>query len=112
MARVVLSLLCCAWLCSGCFVFDELDRGEEILDTNSARGAAVAEPEEKKHDSSSIDLAKAGSEALGAVGAWWDDLRRPAPDPNDGIVRCRVNGDVQFTRESDCRSSGGRLVSP
>ncbi len=112
MGRRVLLLMSCALLCSGCFVFDELDSGVEILDKNSPRGAAKPTPSssaaKKKGDDSSFDLAEEGSAALDAVEDWWDDLRKPAPDPNDGIVRCRLNGAIRFKRESDCRAAGGQ----
>ena len=44
---------------------------------------------------------------------WWlnalEEEARP-PDPNDGIVRCDVRGQLSFTRKSDCRLRGGRFA--
>lgn len=105
----VLILLACALLCGGCFVFDELDHGQELMKQlgpgkNAAKKEAPAAPEEQQ-------TASDGPGVLDRLGAWWDDVTEPepaAPDPDDEIVACRIHGSTEFMRVSDCQLRGGR----
>jgi len=99
MARVSVLLLTCLFL-SGCFVFDELDKGNKILDANFSKNAkASPEPAEK------APAPQAGS-------GWWANaksLTGPPSDPgNDPAVSCTVGGKTRFMRKSDCLSQGGK----
>jgi hypothetical protein len=99
-----------AALCWGCFVFDELDQGRELME-QLGPGQAKQTPEA---DAPNPRAARAEPGALERVQAWWDDFRTPdpvGPDPNDRIVRCAVGGSAQFMRESDCELRGGRAGS-
>lgn len=113
MIRKTVIALALLGLASGCFVADELDSGQAIMDKNSPRGArakAEAEAPRKagaKDGDASGSIAETGREALASVEGWWNDLGKPEPDPNDEIVRCRVAGTIQYTLESNCRSRGG-----
>ncbi len=101
-----------AALCWGCFVFDELDQGEKVMEQlgpgkNAARkqqpAPAVRETEPAK---------PSGPGALERLQAWWDQATAPEPvrrDPSDVIVRCRIDGSAQFMRKSDCQLRGGQV---
>ena len=104
----LLALALVAQLASGCFVFDELDKGNQILDASSptrneaakkaaaakAAEAKPADPKEKKKN-------------------WWETARSlssadKAPS-NDPHVRCRIEGKERFMLQSDCLTQGGKL---
>ncbi len=111
MVRLLCIALCACWL-SGCFVFEELDSGMEIMEHHSKREKASdpAATSGGRRAKSEPDLLTRLQAAGGKVVDWWDDVRRPAPDPNDGVVRCRVGGTTQFTRQSECVARGGRVL--
>ena len=95
-----------ASLCCGCFVLDEFDKGDEIMRQVSPRGGAKkAAPPSGSSDGKSIS-----AELLDSAKKWWSKATAPAAterDPNDGVVRCRVGGGVQYMRASDCEIRGG-----
>ena len=97
MARGFVLLLSCLFL-SGCFVFDELDAGNKILDQISPKKPEAAPAE------------KAPAPQAGA--GWWANaktLSGPPSDPgNDPAVSCTVGGSTRFMRKSDCLSQGGK----
>lgn len=100
-------------MASGCFVADELESGQAIMDKNSPRGAAKKEEPKaasRKGKDDSGSVLDSGRDALASVESWWDELGEPEPPAEDGIVRCQVHGSLQFTRESDCRARGGHPV--
>ena len=112
-------LLCIALvgtLCQGCFVFDELDKGEEIMrqhrpkniDEVEAEPAPTTRPK-RKDDAGMLAFAKGlPGRALG----WWEELQEPDPEdrPVDEVVRCELPERIQFTRKSDCIVRGGRVL--
>jgi hypothetical protein len=103
-----LRLLVGLWLCTGCFVFDEIDQGRKLMEKHSSRAraeaaapVAAATPEER------------GPGLLARVQTFIEERRQaaaPERDPEDGIVRCEVEDGTTFTRESDCLSRGGRVL--
>ena len=114
MARLLL-IAGCALLLSGCFVLEELEAGEKILDQHGGRGGAASQPAEQAPPTRARRgkpepgvLAKL--QAVGdTIGDWWKELVKGPPDPNDAIVPCKVGGDIQFTRRAECLSRGGRV---
>ena len=110
MARLLLiALIAC--LTQGCFVWEELEKGEAIMDAHRPRNlddanepAAVAPLEEEPGLVASLSQ---------KLQAWWTSVRQPsAPerDPNDVTVRCEINGRMHFTRKSDCNLRGGSIL--
>jgi hypothetical protein len=108
----VCALLLVAVLGSGCFVLDELDKGNEILDSHSptrskaAQANAAANPAAKPGDPAQDPKAREK--------AWWQSARslsradeKPTEDPS---VRCRLGGGIRFTRQSDCLTQGGTVL--
>jgi hypothetical protein len=97
----------CAALCWGCFVFDELDQGEELMEQLGPGKGAAQKP---TPDSAPARAESEGPGVLERLGAWWDEATAPepvGPDPDDRIVACRVDGSTQFMRVSDCQLRGG-----
>ena len=110
---VVLGL---ALLCQGCFVFDEIDKGNEILDKHyghdrrpgkkEGRAGAGREQEEEEEPGMLASLKERALEQ-------WDEWTKPKPverDPDDIVVRCDLGESVTFTRKSDCNIRGGRVI--
>jgi len=104
---IALGLALC--LCTGCFVFDEIDQGREIMKKHSGQNPdakknadPVAEPEETGE----------GPGLLARVQQLIQDYREPG-DPerpsDDEIARCELPHGLTFTYESDCLSRGGTL---
>jgi hypothetical protein len=105
--RVVLLALV-AQLATGCFVFDELDKGNQELDRHSA-----TRNEKAKEKAAAAAKAAPGKPAEGdKKKSWWESARSlsmaekaPSDDPH---VRCRVDGKETFMVQSDCVSQGGQ----
>src|SRR5262245_5368854 len=93
-------------LCTGCFVFDEIDQGREEMKKHSGHNrpgspvaAEVEEPEEDE-----------GPGLLARVEQIIQDWREPGPverAPDDEIVTCDLEDGLTFTHESDCLARGG-----
>ncbi len=108
-ARLLLiALIAC--LTQGCFVWEELEKGEAIMDAHRPRNlddpkepAAVAPDEDESNLIASLSQ---------TLNEWWTSATEPsAPerDPGDVPVRCEINGRMQFTRKSDCSLRGGSI---
>lgn len=107
-------LLLAAILCSGCFVFDEIDAGMELMEKHSPKASKSKQAQKAPEPASQ----KKG------LRAWWDEQKalalerrarreeaaKPPPDPEDALVSCRVSGKIQFVRGKDCQNRGGTVV--
>jgi Sclerostin (SOST) len=98
MARLFVLLLACVFA-SGCFAFDEIDKGNKILDQNFSK------PAEKPPAAANAPAAQAGG------GGWWATAKslegRPTGEGDDAVVSCRVGKATKFMRKADCLSQGG-----
>jgi hypothetical protein len=103
----VLAAVAVASLLSGCFVFDEIDKGQAIMEENSKKKPAAP-------------ASKAGARAKNAKAsptssAWWSKAKiiGKGPDPAQAgeptaLVRCRIGHGERFMRRNDCIAQGGR----
>jgi hypothetical protein len=92
-------------LALGCFVLDELDKSKELMDKPS-----FSSQEEKKPEAPAQPQAAPGKAPAGrpSVGDWWKKTRSLAPgDVSSEVVRCGLDGAVQFMRRPDCLARGG-----
>jgi hypothetical protein len=100
---------------SGCFVFDELDKGKEIMDAHTPAA------KKKKDEAEAAKAAAGNGEAPPTYDQltqkWWKDASSlsKAPDEEDGeapdpnaTVSCQHDGKTFYTRRSDCLARGGR----
>jgi hypothetical protein len=98
----------------GCFVFEELDKGQAIMEQHSPKKKAEKEappptlPVRKKPEDEGL---------LASVQSWWKEHKRaaeaasrPQRDPDDVPVRCRSGGNTQYLRKSDCLVRGGTVL--
>ena len=105
--RLVLLLLV-ALLGSGCFAFDELDAGMEIMESHTPadqkKKAAEAKSGEDPEKPKTYDQSVAG---------WFENAKTLEPRKAGGenpVVKCELGGSVRFTKRTDCASQGGREV--
>jgi len=111
MRRVaLLGLVAALGLSTGCFVFDEIDKGQQIMKQHSGRHP---EPEHAESDAAEAEAAAdEGPGLLARIQAYWDEKRAPrAPErsEDDDIVTCELGDGTTFTYHSDCLSRGGRI---
>jgi hypothetical protein len=110
--RRILLVAFLASLCQGCFVLEEIDKGQKILDQHSAGARAKAAQQEEAQASRGAG-AKQEEGTLEGLKKWWAKQREPAPakrDPDDVVVRCQIGRSMHFTRKSDCMLRGGRII--
>jgi hypothetical protein len=112
----LLAVLLVSFLASGCFVFDELDKGNKILDTNFSHHAGE-QPKDK--DAATTADAKGAAkpnpnDPKEKAKSWWQGAHtlsradeKPSKDPN---VKCDIGGKVRFSRQSNCVSQGGKVL--
>lgn len=104
--RVVLLCLFAAFWC-GCFVFDELDKGMEIMDAHSPKRNQKA-AEQKAQDGEDAEKPPTYAEK---VGGWWQNATSLSSKPNassEPFVQCTASGQTFYTKQSDCLARGGR----
>ena len=113
--RQLLSLSLVLWLCPGCFVLEEIDKGAAIMDQHASQGRREAEAAQKKQAADADEHSLFADLQNGATDlkAWWDEAWAEAPperDPDDNIVSCEIENRTRFLRKSDCRIRGGRYL--
>ncbi|HEY5657903.1 MAG TPA: hypothetical protein VIY27_08955 [Myxococcota bacterium] len=107
--RGVLVAITALFLLSGCFVWDELEKGEAILDAHSPNRNKRKQEEEAAAKAAEAEKAPTASER---AAQWWDSARSIGPRPDDKpaadpMVSCRLGGATRFTKQSDCLARGG-----
>ena len=111
MRRLIASLCLAAAAClgSGCFVLDEIDKGQELMDKHSPRAAQAEEAAEPEDDSGGL---------VARVKDWWAGLGEggetespadsgPPPHPDDVLGTCDLGRSLTFMRKFDCLRHGG-----
>lgn len=99
-------------LCSGCFVFDEIDQGRAILDKHSGQYANARKPEPSAREAEPEE-ADEGPGLIARVQQLIRDYREPAEPQraeDDEIVNCQLGDGLTFTYASDCLSRGGLVL--
>ena len=109
-----LALLAACTLLSGCFILDELDNAEALMN-ESSKGARAKEKAEEAAAARAPRPGPKGADDAGLmdrVSGYWNKATAPAPkpqDPENVLVRCELPGGTQFMRKYDCQLRGGRL---
>ncbi len=97
---------------SGCFILDEIDKGQEEMRKHSPQAKEDRSSAENS-DEGGLSLAalrEKGAGALGDLSGRVEEALQPAPDPDNVVVTCAIDGRTEFTRKFDCQSRGGRVV--
>lgn len=109
--RVLLFGLLVCVLSTGCFVFDELDAGMEIMDSHTSHANKKREAEKKAAKAGKGDADEKPPTYAGAVQDWFQNAKTLGPrEPSgdDPLIQCALGGSTRFMRQSDCVSQGGR----
>jgi hypothetical protein len=108
--KLLLSLLV-ALLCSGCFVVDEIEKGQAIMAAHDGKENDADEAEEGSADAKGPP--QTPRERLAEYYAK-QRAQAPAPtksaNPADDVGRCRIGNTTEFMRRSDCRLRGGTFL--
>lgn len=107
-ALALLALLLSPISLSGCFVFDEIDKGMEIMDAHTPAA-------NKKKQKEEVEAAQGEKPPTyqQAVESWWKDAKSLSLAPGDAeasddpVVPCTHEGKQVFTKQSDCIARGG-----
>lgn len=111
--RRALSLTLIVWLCSGCFVLDEIDKGAAIMDQHASQERREAEAKEKAEDEEGGSLLADLQDQVAGLGGWLQEATEKAPaerDPSDTVARCQIAGRTKYLRKTDCRVRGGTVL--
>jgi hypothetical protein len=98
---------------TGCFVFDEIDQGQEVMRKHSRQGQEDASEgaEASEEGLNLAALKRSGTDRFGNIQERVEEAMKPERDPDDIVVRCRVEGNIQYMRKFSCQSLGGRVLS-
>ena len=117
MFRLTLSLLA-AFFLSGCFVVDEIKKGNELIEQHSSgwrKEKAAREKKAKEEAENATPATELPFESWDDVKkkaqAWWQDAlaeEAVAAKPTDTVISCQIGNRVIFLRKSDCELRGGR----
>ena len=107
--RSVLVALTAVFLLSGCFVWDELEKGEAIIDAHSPNRKKRLQEEQAAAKAAEAENAPTAAQR---AAEWWDSARSIGPRPDDKpdadpMVSCRLGNATRFTKQSDCLARGG-----
>jgi len=113
--KILLLILVCLG-CGGCFVFDEINAGMEIMESHTPDAQkAAAKAEALGPGKNSDGTPKSARERLSEYYAKQRAKAPAAADaakaaPGDKIGGCRIRGTTQYTRRSDCQLRGGTFL--
>jgi hypothetical protein len=112
--RALIAVLVASFLCSGCYVWDELGKGEEIMDqhfSNSGKNQHKTEAQQRAEQrKAEVPTPRE------KMAEWWEKAKTLGPlaeqEGDDGIVYCDLGQESRFVRRSDCATLGGRENDP
>jgi hypothetical protein len=112
-AVVVVALL----FASGCWVGEELDQGDKLLEQHAGKRIKKAKERKGAPAAPEAEAAPArkseGPGILAELTTWASKKLEgppPPPDPGDAPVRCFVGDRQLFTSRYDCEAQRGRVV--
>ena len=89
----------------GCFVLDELDAAENLMEKPGFSSEQKKKPGPPEQPQAVRDT---GNADRVPVSDWWKKARSlTSGEVDDGIVRCELGGATQFMRRPDCLARGG-----
>ena len=116
--RLAAILLSALWL-SGCFVAEEIRKGDALIEQHSVGWRNKKERMEQAEEEVAKAEAEAqnqqarntGPDAKSKLSKWLQETIEEEPvksDPSDKIVSCTIGGKLQFLRKSDCEIRRGQ----
>ena len=111
MALRLIALALVTVLGLGCFVFDELDAAEKLLDSPSFADEKTNKPGAPRQPDPAQQPEAAPAKRFAdrpSLGEWWKKTRSlTAGEVSDEVVKCELGGTTQFMRRPDCLARGG-----
>ncbi len=111
---LTIALVCLLAGSGGCFVIDEIDKGQEEMRKHSPEAKNQAKSAPEKDENGGISLAALRERSAGAIDSISgrvEEALAPEPDPDNVVVSCAIDGRTEFTRKFDCQSRGGQVLS-
>jgi len=102
-------LIFAAFFSTGCFVFDEIEKGREILSAHQPDSEDSIEIEKGSGDSAAKSPRQRLAEYYAKQRAR-ASKRTASKDPTDAVGTCRIGKRTHFTRRSDCDLRGGTFL--
>lgn len=94
---------------TGCWVIEEINKGQAILEHHSP--TPKNEPAEEADSGFSLAaLKEKGAEAFKDISGRVEEALKKEPDPENVVVRCAIEGRIEYARKFDCQSKGGRIA--
>jgi hypothetical protein len=101
----LIALALTAILGLGCFVLDELESAESLMDNPSFADKQQKKPDAQKQPQAAPEKSHASRPPLRD---WWKKTRSlTAGEVSDEFVKCELGGTTQFMRRPDCLARGG-----
>ncbi len=101
-----LALLIAALLLPGCFAFEEIDKGMEIMEAHTP----LVNKKKREEEVRARDASPAKPDPRVA---WWKNARSLGPrskSESETLVNCLVGGSTRFMRRDDCLTRGGSIA--
>ena len=118
--RLAAILLSSLWL-SGCFVAEEIRKGDALIEQHSVgwrnKKERVEQAEEEvakaEAEAENNQARNTGPDTKSKLSKWLRETIEEEPvkaDPSDKIVSCTIGGKLQFLRKSDCEIRRGQTT--
>jgi hypothetical protein len=92
----------------GCFVFEELDSSQELLDKPSFAVKTNKEQQAPPSPEPRVEVESDEHKASKPIGDWWKKSRSvTSSEAKSDLVRCDLGRTTQFMRRPDCLARGG-----
>ena len=112
LSTVLLAGLCLSG--TGCWVLEEIDKGQAILEHHSSapknKAAEEADGAKSGGGFSLAALKERGADAFKDISGRVEEALKKEPDPENVVVRCWIEGRMEYARKFDCQSKGGRIA--
>ena len=107
----ILALALVTVLGLGCFVFEELDAAEDLMERPSFSNEKTKEPAKPRQPDTPQQAEAAPEKSFTdrlSEGEWWKKTRSlTSGEVSDEFVKCDLGGKTQFMRRPDCLARGG-----
>jgi hypothetical protein len=89
----------------GCFVLDELDAADNLMDKPSFSDKQKKKPDVQEQPQPAAEKVQANRPS---VGDWWKKTRSlTSGEVSNEFVKCELGGATRFMRRPDCLARGG-----
>jgi hypothetical protein len=111
MQRRALAIACLLWLAAslgGCWVIDEIDKGQKFLDEHSPKAAKEKTETEEKAAAGAAKNPHAVDAYFAAEAKQGTTKTFTPGQVSEGIVACKLGRKTEFMTRENCAARGGR----